>query len=152
RRGDARPAAHGRTDGVPQGRPSVRGIQRAVRLAPVSGDEPGAARGAAGRILSGTHAVVREDLPRGDRAGCQWRRHGAGPTRMGLQLRSGRDPTLRRLARAIGPAALALAGFAVMALAGSAAAAQPTPGSLPPPVSPTCITSPFGPRVLAGRK
>jgi len=39
-----------------------------------------------------------------------------------------------------------------MALAGSAAAAQPTPGSLPPPVSLTCITSPFGPRVLAGRK
>jgi murein DD-endopeptidase MepM/ murein hydrolase activator NlpD len=46
---------------------------------------------------------------------------------------------------------MVLIGFAGMALAGSAGGAQPTPGSLPPPVSPTCITSPFGPRVLAGR-
>jgi murein DD-endopeptidase MepM/ murein hydrolase activator NlpD len=29
--------------------------------------------------------------------------------------------------------------------------AQPVDGLLPPPVSPTCITSPFGPRVLPGR-
>lgn len=36
-------------------------------------------------------------------------------------------------------------------LAGFAAAAPPAPGSLPPPISPTCITSPFGPRVLVGR-
>jgi murein DD-endopeptidase MepM/ murein hydrolase activator NlpD len=36
-------------------------------------------------------------------------------------------------------------------LAGFAAAAQPAPRSLPPPIDPTCITSPFGPRVLAGR-
>jgi murein DD-endopeptidase MepM/ murein hydrolase activator NlpD len=27
----------------------------------------------------------------------------------------------------------------------------PAPASLPAPISPTCITSPFGPRVLAGR-
>ncbi len=38
-----------------------------------------------------------------------------------------------------------------MALAGSAVGAPPAPGSLPPPVGPTCITSPYGPRVLAGR-
>ena len=61
---------------------------------------------------------------------------------MGFQLRSGCGPTLRRLARAVGPAALALAGFA--------ATAWPAPRLLPPPVSPTCVTSPFGPRVLAG--
>ena len=30
--------------------------------------------------------------------------------------------------------------------------AQPPPASLPPPVIPTCITSPFGPRVLTGRQ
>jgi murein DD-endopeptidase MepM/ murein hydrolase activator NlpD len=30
------------------------------------------------------------------------------------------------------------------------AAAQPAPGSLPPPVNPTCITSPFGPRGRVG--
>jgi murein DD-endopeptidase MepM/ murein hydrolase activator NlpD len=30
-----------------------------------------------------------------------------------------------------------------------AAAPPPAPGSLPPPVSPTCVTSPFGPRALA---
>lgn len=29
--------------------------------------------------------------------------------------------------------------------------AQPAPGTLLPPVSPTCVTSPFGPRILAGR-
>jgi len=51
----------------------------------------------------------------------------------------------------LGPAALALAGFAGMALAGVAAAAYPAPQSLPPPVDPTCITSAFGPRVLAGQ-
>ncbi len=38
-----------------------------------------------------------------------------------------------------------------LALAGFAAVAPPPPGSLPTPVSPTCITSPFGPRVLANR-
>ena len=62
---------------------------------------------------------------------------------MGLQFRSGCNPTFRRLARAINPAALALAGFV--------AAAPPAMRSLPPPVSPTCITSAFGPRVLANR-
>jgi murein DD-endopeptidase MepM/ murein hydrolase activator NlpD len=62
---------------------------------------------------------------------------------MGLQFRSGRGPTLLRLVRAFDPAALALAAFA--------AAAPPAPASLPPPVSPTCITSPYGPRVLPGK-
>jgi murein DD-endopeptidase MepM/ murein hydrolase activator NlpD len=42
-------------------------------------------------------------------------------------------------------------GAAALALASVTAAAQPVAGSLPPPVSPTCITSPFGPRVLANR-
>jgi murein DD-endopeptidase MepM/ murein hydrolase activator NlpD len=55
-----------------------------------------------------------------------------------------------------GVAPLALAGFAVIALGGGAAGATaagepPAHGSLPPPVNPTCITSPFGPRVLANR-
>ena len=78
---------------------------------------------------------------------------------MGVQLRSGSGPALRRLTRATGRAALALAGFAGVALAGFggaalagfAAGAHPAPGSLPPPVGPTCITSRFGPRVLAGQ-
>ena len=61
---------------------------------------------------------------------------------MGLQFRSGCGPTLRRLGRTVGAAALALAGFA--------ATAWPEPGTFPPPVSPTCVTSPFGPRVLPG--
>jgi murein DD-endopeptidase MepM/ murein hydrolase activator NlpD len=38
-----------------------------------------------------------------------------------------------------------------VALAHIVVAAPPAPASLPPPVSPTCITSPFGPRVLTGR-
>ena len=38
-----------------------------------------------------------------------------------------------------------------LALAGFGAVVPPLPGSLPTPVSPTCITSPFGPRVLANR-
>ncbi len=33
-----------------------------------------------------------------------------------------------------------------------AAAAQPAPKSLPPPVSPACISSPFGPRNLPGTR
>jgi len=36
------------------------------------------------------------------------------------------------------------------ALAGFAVEAWPAPTVLLPPVSPTCVTSPFGPRVLAG--
>jgi murein DD-endopeptidase MepM/ murein hydrolase activator NlpD len=41
--------------------------------------------------------------------------------------------------------------FVALALAGTSAVARPALGSLPPPVSPTCITSPFGPRLLANR-
>jgi murein DD-endopeptidase MepM/ murein hydrolase activator NlpD len=56
---------------------------------------------------------------------------------MGLQLRSGSGPTLR------------VAGLAavVFAATGGAAASQAL-GPLQPPVSPTCVTSPFGPRRL----
>ncbi|HLB98324.1 MAG TPA: peptidoglycan DD-metalloendopeptidase family protein [Acetobacteraceae bacterium] len=61
---------------------------------------------------------------------------------MGFQFQSGCGPAVRRLTRTVGAAALALAGFA--------ATAWPAPGPLAPPVSPTCVTSPFGPRVLAG--
>ena len=61
---------------------------------------------------------------------------------MGFQLRSGCGPTLRGLGLAFGAALLVLAGVTVTA--------WPAP-RLPPPVSPTCITSPFGPRVLVGR-
>lgn len=59
---------------------------------------------------------------------------------MGLQFRSGRNPTLRGLVGL----ALVLAGL-------GQAAAQPGPGTLRPPVSPTCITSPYGPRILVDR-
>jgi murein DD-endopeptidase MepM/ murein hydrolase activator NlpD len=60
---------------------------------------------------------------------------------MGFQFRSGCGPTLRGLGLAFGAALLVLAGVTVTA--------WPAP-RLPPPVSPTCITSPFGPRVLTG--
>ena len=58
RRADAGPATDGRPDRVPQGRPSVRGLPHPLRVPPVPGNEPVAARGAARRLLPGTHAVV----------------------------------------------------------------------------------------------
>jgi murein DD-endopeptidase MepM/ murein hydrolase activator NlpD len=61
---------------------------------------------------------------------------------VGLQFRSGCGSTLCRLGRPFGLAALTLAVLV--------AKAWPVPRTLPPPVNPTCITSPFGPRVLAG--
>ena len=65
---------------------------------------------------------------------------------MGFQFRSGCGPTICRVGRAVGAAALALTGFAATAWSDPG----PQLGPLPPPVSPTCVTSPFGPRVLTG--
>jgi murein DD-endopeptidase MepM/ murein hydrolase activator NlpD len=68
--------------------------------------------------------------------------HGAIGTRQrpSQRLRKWEKPGL---GLAINRGSLALASFAMVA--------SPAARSLPPPVSPTCITSPFGPRVLANR-
>lgn len=47
--------------------------------------------------------------------------------------------------------ALLLAGTIGHAAGAQTANAPTIPGPLPPPVSPACVSSPFGPRVLAGR-
>jgi len=47
---------------------------------------------------------------------------------------------------------IAFAATAVLfALGFPPAIAEPAPASLSPPVSPACVSSPFGPRILAGR-
>jgi murein DD-endopeptidase MepM/ murein hydrolase activator NlpD len=86
--------------------------------------------------------MVRLDRSYGDRAACQRRYQGAGAAGVGVDPRAGRGATLRRLG--------SLIGLAVGVLATLVATAWPAPTGLLPPVSPTCVTSPFGPRVLAG--